>query len=96
MIIIDARSEKTYQASEEIVPKAVRLDPQQAVRSATQIGLPKDALLAVFCACPNDVTSIRVAAELRKAGWVKARVIEGGWYGWVNAGMPVASRLTSR
>ena len=78
------------------MPEAVRLNPQQAVRSATALDLAKDAVLAVYCACPNDETSIRVAGELRKAGWVNARVIEGGWNAWLNAGMPVESRVTSR
>src|SRR3954470_14420072 len=96
VIIVDARSDKSYESSGEVVPEAVRLNPQQAVRSATALGLAKDAVLAVYCACPNDETSIRVAGELRKAGWVNARVIEGGWNAWLNAGMPVESRLTSR
>ncbi|MFL6446854.1 MAG: cation:proton antiporter [Bryobacteraceae bacterium] len=96
VIIVDARSEKTYEGSGEVVPGAVRLNPQQAVRSATELGLRKDAVLAVFCACPNDETSVRVAGELRKAGWVYTRIIEGGWNAWVNAGMPVENRLTSK
>jgi NhaP-type Na+/H+ or K+/H+ antiporter/rhodanese-related sulfurtransferase len=96
VVITDARSEKTYEASGQVVPGAVRVNPQQAVRSATELGLRKDTMLAVFCACPNDETSLRVAGELRKAGWVNTRAIEGGWNAWINAGMPVESRLTSK
>jgi rhodanese-related sulfurtransferase len=95
VVIVDARSDKSYQASGEVVPNAIRVNPQQAARSVAELGLAKDATLAVFCACPHDETSIRVAGELRKAGWVNTRVIEGGWNEWINAGLPVASRLTS-
>jgi rhodanese-related sulfurtransferase len=96
LVIVDARSVKSYQISDEVVPGAVRLDPQQSVRSATALGLSKDATLAVFCACPHDETSIRVAAELRKAGWANARVVEGGWNAWVRAGLPVSSRVSTK
>ncbi|MFL6415927.1 MAG: cation:proton antiporter [Bryobacteraceae bacterium] len=92
LVVVDARSVKSYAMSDADVPGAVRLDPQQAVRSATELGLPKEIVLAVFCACPHDETSIRVADELRKAGWVNARVAEGGWNAWVSAGLPVVSR----
>jgi NhaP-type Na+/H+ or K+/H+ antiporter len=95
-VIIDARSEKSYETSGAVVPGAVRLNPQQAVRSATELGLAKEAVLAVFCACPNDETSARVAGELKKAGWARTRVIEGGWNAWINAGLPVENRFTSK
>lgn len=96
VVIVDARSGKSYGASGEVVPQAVRVNPQQAARSAAELGLAKDATLAVFCACPHDETSIRVAGELRKAGWVNTRVLEGGWNAWISAGLPVESRLTSK
>jgi rhodanese-related sulfurtransferase len=96
LVMVDARSLKSYAVSDEVVPGAVRLDPQQSVRSATALGLPKDATLALFCACPHDETSIRVAAELRRAGWAHARVVEGGWNAWVNAGLPTASRAGAK
>lgn len=93
LILVDARSDKSYDASDQVVHDAVRILPQQAVRSATQLGLPKDVVLALFCACPNDETSIRVAGELKRAGWAKARVIEGGWKALLEAGMPLESRF---
>jgi hypothetical protein len=50
VIIVDARSERTYDESTEAIPGAVRLPPESAVRTAAQCRLPKDAVLAVLCA----------------------------------------------
>jgi NhaP-type Na+/H+ or K+/H+ antiporter len=50
VIIVDARSERTYDESTESIPGAVRLPPESAVRTAAQRHLPKHAVLAVLCA----------------------------------------------
>jgi sodium/hydrogen antiporter len=50
VMIIDARSERTYNESDQAIPEALRLPPDQAVRTAAQFGIPKTAVLAVLCA----------------------------------------------
>lgn len=50
VIIVDARSERTYDESTEAIPGAVRLSPEMAVRTGAERRLPKDAVLAVLCA----------------------------------------------
>ena len=50
LIIIDARSERTYNDSDQSIPGSIRLPPDQAARTAAQVGLPKGAVLAVLCA----------------------------------------------
>ena len=50
VVIIDARSERTYTESDQAIPGAIRLPPDQAVRTAAQLGIPKTAVLAVLCA----------------------------------------------
>ncbi len=50
VVIVDARSARTFQESDEGIPDAFRVDPEQSVRSASQLGVPKDATLAVLCA----------------------------------------------
>ena len=49
-IVIDARSERTYEESDQDIPNAIRLSPDQAVRTAMQLAIPKNAVLAVLCA----------------------------------------------
>jgi len=50
VVIVDARTDRTYNESGETIPDAVRLPPDQAVRMATELDLPKTAVLAVLCA----------------------------------------------
>lgn len=87
VVILDARTERSYQGNNENAAGAIRFLPEQAVGAqAKALGLPREALLIPFCACPNDQTSIRVAQELRQAGWPHARALEGGWEAWKKAG----------
>ena len=50
VVIVDARSERTYNESDQAIPGAIRLPPDQSVRTAAQLGIPKKAVLAVLCA----------------------------------------------
>lgn len=79
VIPLDVRTERSYGASAWELDGAVRLSPDNAVKGAKELGLPRDAWLAAFCACPNEETSGRVAQEFRQAGWPRARALIGGW-----------------
>jgi NhaP-type Na+/H+ and K+/H+ antiporter len=48
--IVDARSIRSYDESTEEIPGAIRIDPEHAVQSAAQHGIPKEDVLAVLCA----------------------------------------------
>lgn len=90
--IFDVRREPNYLASTEAIEGTERLHPQFARRDAEQLGLAKDAWIAVFCACPHDATSERVAEELRTAGWRNAFAIQGGWDSLEAAGFRVVHK----
>ena len=45
--------------------------------------------IVVYCACPAELTSLRVAEALRAEGLTDARALTGGWVEWFNAGNPV-------
>jgi len=49
-VIVDARSERSYDDSDEWIPGSVRVDPERSVRTASEQHLPKNATLAVLCA----------------------------------------------
>jgi sodium/hydrogen antiporter len=96
VVVVDARREKGYVNSGEVIPGAVRIPPEQpSAKTAARLGISKDAVIAVVCACPNDSTSERVAGELRKAGWTHARALRGGWNAWVEEKMPVVKQLST-
>src|SRR6185437_10346628 len=50
VVIVDARTERTYDDSDESIPGSVRVSPEHSVRTATQLSIPKGAVLAVLCA----------------------------------------------
>jgi sodium/hydrogen antiporter len=49
-IMLDSRSERSFNASEEALYDSVRIHPQHSVADATKLGIPFDTPLVVFCA----------------------------------------------
>lgn len=79
VILADVRQPVGYLESPTTIKDSVRLHPQFARRDAERAGVPKSAYVAVFCACPDDATSLKVAGELKTAGWKKAFSVRDGW-----------------
>jgi hypothetical protein len=52
VMLVDARTERTYGNSDRAAEGAARIDPNegQVAEQAAAQGLPKDAWLAIFCA----------------------------------------------
>ncbi|MCU1294509.1 MAG: hypothetical protein JWP08_3359 [Bryobacterales bacterium] len=49
-VIVDARTDRTYEESGQRIPSAVRIPPDRAASAATGLKLPQNAVLAVLCA----------------------------------------------
>ncbi len=50
VIVLDARSDRSYAESDETIRGAIRISPEAAVADARRLDLPRDAVLPVFCA----------------------------------------------
>jgi NhaP-type Na+/H+ or K+/H+ antiporter len=50
LVLVDARSHRTYDESEHVLAEAVRLDPERSVAEARRLNLPRNAVIALFCA----------------------------------------------
>jgi rhodanese-related sulfurtransferase len=91
--VVDTRAEPEY--SRAHVPGAISLgdaDISARVPAAMQtIAALKQSKrpVVVYCACPAEITSLRVADALRSAGVNDVRALTGGWVEWFNAGNPV-------
>jgi len=83
---------EVYEESDEQARGAVRLAPDRAVAEARGLGLPPDAPLVLYCTCPNDATSARVARDLMRNGWPRARALIGGFDAWKAAGLGVEAK----
>jgi len=89
---IDARNEAAYNEASESLVGALRLSLQSVADDARRLGLAKDAWLIAFCTCPADATSVRVAGDLKRAGFSRARALENGWDAALAAGWPTERR----
>ncbi|HEX7180662.1 MAG TPA: cation:proton antiporter [Thermoanaerobaculia bacterium] len=50
VVLLDARSARSWEPSEQTVQGAVRLDPERPVQEAERLELPREAWLVAFCA----------------------------------------------
>jgi membrane protein DedA with SNARE-associated domain/rhodanese-related sulfurtransferase len=50
---------------------------------------PKDALVVVYCACPNDASAVIAARRLLQQGFRDVRPLAGGIDAWTAAGRPL-------
>ncbi|HRK20307.1 MAG TPA: cation:proton antiporter [Fimbriimonadaceae bacterium] len=91
VVLADVRKEDSYLMDPLRMKGAIRLNPMMARFDVEKAGIAKDVPIAVFCSCPNDETSERVAEELRAAGWRRAFFVAGGWNALRAAGFETVS-----
>jgi rhodanese-related sulfurtransferase len=91
--VVDTRAEPEFTRAH--IPGAISLaDADISARTPAAMrmidALKKSARpVVVYCACPAEITSLRVAEDLRAAGIADARALTGGWVDWFNSGSPV-------
>jgi membrane protein DedA with SNARE-associated domain/rhodanese-related sulfurtransferase len=99
--IVDLRHPLDYLPDPRVLPGAVRVSPSDL--TAHQALLPRDRDVILYCTCPSEETSAKVALQLHKFGIVRVRPLRGGFEGWRSGGYPlvdyveppVASTLTN-
>jgi rhodanese-related sulfurtransferase len=82
VIVLDVRRNTDYEADKEMIPSAVRRNPEQVDQWVQEI--PKDKNVVVYCIRGGSVSN-SVVDKLLAAG-VSARYIEGGWEAWKKSG----------
>jgi membrane protein DedA with SNARE-associated domain/rhodanese-related sulfurtransferase len=92
-VIVDLRQSLDLEADPYTIPGALRLTVDELERRHHEI--PRDRDVVLFCACPNEVTSARMAILLRRNGIMRVRPLAGGIDAWRAQefpleGMPVA------
>jgi rhodanese-related sulfurtransferase len=88
--IIDARSKSSYGPSDKKIKGAIRVAEENVAARSKDI--PRDKEVVIYCACPDDGTSVRVARHLLELGYKQARALKGGWNAWLQANGPVESK----
>lgn len=89
--IIDLRHPLDVLTAPEVVPGALRIGPDELRLHRDEI--PGDREIVLYCTCPSEETSAKVAMELRRLGVQRVRPLRGGLQGWKDAGYPLESVL---
>ena len=70
-----------------VLPGALRIGPDE-LKQRSEI-IPTDRDIILYCTCPSEETSAKVALELHRLGIKRVRPLRGGLQGWKDAGYPV-------
>lgn len=85
--IVDLRHPLDYLPDPRVLPGALRIGPNE-VREHNEI-IPRDRDVILYCTCPSEETSAKLAMQLHKVGIYRVRPLRGGFDGWKKAGYPL-------
>jgi rhodanese-related sulfurtransferase len=85
--IVDLRHPLDYLPDPRVLPGALRIGPNEL--TAHKEVIPRDRDVILYCTCPSEETSAKVAMELHKLGIYRVRPLRGGFDGWKQAGYPL-------
>ncbi|HTV09855.1 MAG TPA: VTT domain-containing protein [Candidatus Aquilonibacter sp.] len=91
--IIDLRHPLDVLTDPEVLPGALRIGPDELKLHRDEI--PRDREIVLYCTCPSEETSAKVAMELRRLGVIRVRPLRGGLQGWKDAGYPLEPVLVN-
>ncbi len=89
--IVDLRHPLDYLPDPRVLPGAVRVGPAELALHSERI--PRDRDVILYCTCPSEETSAKVAMQLHKMGVSRVRPLRGGFDGWKVAGFPLVEYL---
>jgi membrane protein DedA with SNARE-associated domain/rhodanese-related sulfurtransferase len=85
--IVDLRHPLDYLPDPRVLPGALRIGPNELTLHHELI--PRDRDVILYCTCPSEETSAKVAMQLHKLGVYRVRPLRGGFDGWKQAGYPL-------
>lgn len=85
--IVDLRHPLDYLPDPRVLPGAVRVSPAD-LRSHESL-IPRDRDVILYCTCPSEETSAKLALQLHRFGVNRVRPLRGGFEGWRDAGYPL-------
>jgi membrane protein DedA with SNARE-associated domain/rhodanese-related sulfurtransferase len=85
--IVDLRHMLEFVVDPRTVPTAIRISPDEL--PARNAEIPRDREVILYCTCPSEATSAKVAMDLKKIGILKVRPLAGGLKAWQDRGYPM-------
>ena len=91
LIILDLRSRAELERDPSLIRGARHMTMEEVQHRQQEI--PRDRDVILYCSCPNEVTSARVALLLRRNGILRVRPLLGGIDAWRERNYPTELRL---
>lgn len=88
-LIFDLRSNSALEEDPLVIQGAVHLGVEEIESRLDQF--PKDRDIIVYCSCPNEVSSARLALRLKRKGFTRVRPLLGGIDAWRKEKYPLDS-----
>jgi len=89
-VILDLRSKAELEQNPSIIRGAIHLVLDEIEKHRHEF--PHDRDIIVYCSCPNEVTSARVAQLLQRKGLARVRPLLGGIDAWREGDHPMEMR----
>jgi rhodanese-related sulfurtransferase len=92
ILLVDLQGRQNHATEAMAIPGAVRIDPYR-LEQYKDVEISPSQEVVLYCACPGDFTSARVALALRRKGIGRVRPLAGGLQAWRDRGYPVTSEV---
>jgi membrane protein DedA with SNARE-associated domain/rhodanese-related sulfurtransferase len=89
-MILDLRSYSELELDPSVIRGALHMTMDEV--DSRQQEIPRDRDIILYCSCPNEVTSARVALRLHRKGIVRVRPLLGGFDAWRERNYPMDLR----
>jgi rhodanese-related sulfurtransferase len=93
-VIFDLRSSAAVDEDPAMIQGAIHLNLEEIDARLDQF--PKDRDIVVYCSCPNEVSSARLAMRLQRKGFTRVRPLLGGIDAWRQKNYPLEARRATR
>ncbi|HWZ32140.1 MAG TPA: rhodanese-like domain-containing protein [Bryobacteraceae bacterium] len=92
ILLVDLQGRPKHKTELMAIPGAVRINPRR-LEQCRDIEIPPSQEIVLYCECPGEFTSARVALALRQRGIEHVRPLAGGLKAWRDHGFPVTSKV---
>jgi rhodanese-related sulfurtransferase len=93
-LIFDLRSSAALEEDPTLIQGAIHLTMEELEKRVDEF--PRDRDVIVYCSCPNEVSSARVALQLQRKGFTRVRPLLGGLDAWREQNLPTEPRPTTQ
>ena len=91
-VILDLRSRAELELNPSVISGAIHLEMEEFAKRHHEF--PHDRDIIVYCSCPNEVSSARVALQFHRKGFTRVRPLLGGIDTWRNNKFPMEGWTT--